>query len=70
MEKEGIETEVFLVMQNRNASSNIFPGIEKTSYMKIHWTEREAQTMLDKAVEEIGPYYGVYKAIIKVTEKI
>jgi len=55
-------------MQNRN--DDLFPGIEKTPYMRMYWTKEEAQRNADFLAKEIGPFYGVYKALIEVTEKV
>ncbi len=63
---EGIETEVFLVMTDRRDGT--FPKIAKTC--QPYRIEEDAQRYATKLNKEIGPYYGVYRALIKVTNKV
>jgi len=62
------DTEVFLIMTNRKDKK--IPGIEKTINMKMHWTKSEAQEDLDQLTKDLGPYYGIYKAVVKVVTKV
>jgi len=63
----GVESEIFLVMTNRKDGA--LPGIEKTIDMRIHWNHKDAEESLKKNNEEIGPYFGIYRALIQIVEK-
>lgn len=63
-----METEVFLVMPNRKNNEDL-PKVEKTIGMEMFWTKEDAQNCLDK-IKSVGPYYGIYAAIIKVHRRL
>lgn len=75
---EDYGTEIFLVMSDRKGDN--FSGIEKTagisdgmpgsSYVAMHLTKKSAIDLANCLNKEIGPYYGIYRAIIKVMDRV
>lgn len=75
---EDYGTEIFLVMSNRTdkglprieKTASISDGMPGSNYVAMHLTKENAISLADCLNKEIGPYYGIYRAIIKVTERV
>jgi hypothetical protein len=62
--KAQTETEVFLVMTNRKGSG--LPTVEKAANSEMFLTQESAASFLERITAEIGPHFGIYKAVITV----
>ncbi len=66
-----IEDEIFLVVQNRRDGS--LPNPVKAvgnGGAEIFFTEDDANEFLEKVVKANGPFYGVYRALLRIEERL